>query len=594
MTRRIAIEDLRPPDPQTAERRVNETGPIPIRGDDSPDSTPDARGSGDTTEALIGRIVAGRYRVTKLLGRGGMGVVFEGEHLELEKRVAIKVLVAGYARDLEALARFEREARTAAKLGHPNIVATLDLGRLDTGEPFLVMEHLDGHDLVELVRAAGRGELTRDRMLRVLDQIGAALDVIHEAGVVHRDIKAENVLLVAGPGGREVVKVVDFGLATLADAERRGARLTREGMVIGTPEYIAPECVRGALGGPAADRYALAVLAFELASGMAPFEGPVPMEILVSKLTTDAPSLSSVTRRPSPALDAVLARGLARDPAERHGSCKELVDAIRTAIDADAKVAAAPSGRAQAAVARTASSRWPSRLAVVGAAALLGLGAAVASLGWYVNSSGPPAPALAARVEGPAAPSSPSPEPALAAVAIPTAPPVPTPTSVPTIEGSPDTSARARPAPAGASQRRAAAIALGAREPGRAAGAPLRAPAQADPVAPRAAEPRPASPEPPRPLPVAVPIEPGPSAADLVRTAQASLLHGHVAEARDGFREATRVAPRHAPAWRGLGIASEQLHEAPEARRAFERYLELAPDAPDAATVRARLARLGG
>jgi serine/threonine protein kinase len=287
----------------------------------------------DPAEALVGRIVAGRYEIKRVLGRGGMGVVLLGEHLELEKRVAIKVLLASYARDAESLKRFEREARSAAKLGHTNIVGTLDLGRLETGEPFLVMEHVDGTDLVPLLGAVARGETTHERVLGLLDQIAAALDAVHGAGIVHRDVKAENILLTKGHDGRDLVKLVDFGLAALADAEKRGARLTKVGMVIGTPEYLAPECARGALGGPTADQYSLAVLAFELFWGEPPITSSNPMELLMAKVSADAPLLSSVTGRPSPLLDAALARGLERDPSRRYASCAELVAAVRRGVE---------------------------------------------------------------------------------------------------------------------------------------------------------------------------------------------------------------------------------------------------------------------
>ncbi|MBN8613553.1 MAG: serine/threonine protein kinase, partial [Deltaproteobacteria bacterium] len=297
----------------------------------------------DPAEALIGRLVAGRYRAEKILGRGGMGVVFEGTHVELEKKVAIKILLASYARDAEALTRFEREARNAAKLGHVNIAATLDLGRLDTGEPFLVMEHVAGTDLVSLVGSVARGEASSDRIVRILEQIAAALDVVHRAGIVHRDVKAENVLLTQGPDGEDVVKLVDFGLATLADAERKGARLTRAGMVIGTPEYIAPECARGASGGPQSDQYSLAVLAFEMFWGAPPFHGLNPMDILMQKVSEDAPLLSKISGRPGAALDAALARGLDRDPTARFDTCAELVAAIRAGVHEQTHAPVVPS-----------------------------------------------------------------------------------------------------------------------------------------------------------------------------------------------------------------------------------------------------------
>lgn len=582
----------------------------------------------DPAEALVGRIVAGRYEIKRVLGRGGMGVVLLGEHLELEKRVAIKVLLASYARDAESLKRFEREARSAAKLGHTNIVGTLDLGRLETGEPFLVMEHVDGTDLVPLLGAVARGETTHERVLGLLDQIAAALDAVHGAGIVHRDVKAENILLTKGHDGRDLVKLVDFGLAALADAEKRGARLTKVGMVIGTPEYLAPECARGALGGPTADQYSLAVLAFELFWGEPPITSSNPMELLMAKVSADAPLLSSVTGRPSPLLDAALARGLERDPSRRYASCAELVAAVRRGVEEltalplvrskppparslrsertrrpPTATSAAPTGNETLVLPRTPQpsgevERPPTRGGagwIVGALLLalliVGTGAGVALWPRGDDTPGPapapppvaptvPLPAPVARVVDPPAPVARDTTPR--GVTPPADPPARTP------------SPHVRTAPASAEAPTPALPAPELPTQGPAPETPPLAPAEPEPARERAPV---ARVERATPTTSAEPLaaeQGGPTAPELVRSAQGSLLRGQVAEARDLFREATRVSARHAPAWRGLGVASEQLHEIPEARRAFERYLEIAPDAPDAETIRGRLTRLGG
>lgn len=567
----------------------------------------------DPAEALIGRMVAGRYRAEKILGRGGMGVVFEGTHVELEKKVAIKILLASYARDAEALTRFEREARNAAKLGHVHIAATLDLGRLDTGEPFLVMEHVAGTDLVSLVGSVARGEAPPERIVGLLEQVAAALDVVHRAGIIHRDVKAENVLLTKGPNGEDVVKLVDFGLATLADAERKGQRLTRAGMVIGTPEYIAPECARGASGGPESDQYSLAVLAFELFWGAPPFHGINPMDILMAKVSEDAPLLSSMTGRPGDALDEALARGLARDPKDRFASCTELVAAIRAGVErqrtlppvrtnppprrpirsdrtrrpptkdeldegeiAPPAVAAAvsegaspfamtaerePSDTSKHELPVSSTGRWIALVALL----LLLLGVGIVGVTW---GGGGEVPVTTTQLTLPAT----------------TTPP---PTVPPTIEVAPPPTTTVEPPPTGAEPPETTVVAP---PPTQRPDRPDR-----DPPATTTSRPPPTtSDEPPETTSTPPSTTAAVAAADLVRNAQSALMRGQVGEARDLFRDATRIAPRHGPAWRGLGIASEQLHEIPEARSAFQRYLDVSPNASDAETIRARLARLGG
>jgi serine/threonine-protein kinase len=184
----------------------------------------------ERADPLIGTEIASRYRIVGRLGEGGMGVVYEGVHEALGRSVAIKILRPAWASDSEAIERFFREARTAAGLGHPNICDVYDLGRLENERPYMVMPKLEGNDLGKLVQEGG--PIPPARVLELLRGPASALDTLHKRGLVHRDLKPENLVLGTLEDGQEIVRLVDFGLATLADG--RDSRLTREGFVCET------------------------------------------------------------------------------------------------------------------------------------------------------------------------------------------------------------------------------------------------------------------------------------------------------------------------------------------------------------------------
>ncbi|MCZ7683814.1 MAG: serine/threonine protein kinase [Sandaracinaceae bacterium] len=179
-----------------------------------------------SVDPLIGAEIGGRYVVHELLARGGMGAVYQGVHLELGRAVAVKVLSSAYAREEEAVKRFQREARTAGRIDHPNIVAILDLGRLGSGEPYLVRELLEGVDLADCI--AREAPMRPDRVVELLRPVANALDMVHAEGLLHRDIKPANIFLAARPDGSVTPKLLDFGLAALRDGTDAD-RLTREG-----------------------------------------------------------------------------------------------------------------------------------------------------------------------------------------------------------------------------------------------------------------------------------------------------------------------------------------------------------------------------
>jgi serine/threonine protein kinase len=276
----------------------------------------------DPASRNVGQLLEHRWMITGVLGRGGMGVVYDALDRLLERRVVVKV-VAPRLRDPRGTDRLVREARLACRVQHPAIVTVHHLGVLD-GAPYLVMERLEGRDLETLLIEQGPFDL--ETVVAIADPIAEALDALHAAGVIHRDVKPANVFLLGGRLDRPRPKLIDFGLAILD--QQTSARLTQVGHILGTPEYIAPECARGAAATPASDVYALATSIFELLTDELPFEGK-GIDLLVAKTRAEPARLAGLTREPwARAVDAVLARALHADPAARP-SASELVAELR-------------------------------------------------------------------------------------------------------------------------------------------------------------------------------------------------------------------------------------------------------------------------
>lgn len=259
----------------------------------------------------------GRYRLEELVGRGGMAEVWRAVDTKLSRAVALKVILADHAADRHSVERFLREAKVVASLDHPNILPVYDVGE-EGGRPFLVMPYLDGGTLRD--RMEGRPAPLASAA-GWISQLAGALDAAHEAGILHRDVKPANVLL--GKGDR--LFLADFGIARMLEG---GAGLTATGMVVGTPLYMAPEQAQGKPATPATDRYALAVIAYELLSGMPPFEGESPLSLMHQHVATPPPALSTKVSGLPAGLDAVFARALDKDPAHRHPTSSVFAAAI--------------------------------------------------------------------------------------------------------------------------------------------------------------------------------------------------------------------------------------------------------------------------
>ena len=287
-------------------------------------------------DPLVGAVLAGRYLVKSRIGEGGMGLVYEGLHRDIDKRVAIKVLRDDLSRRPDVVARFRQEAKSASRIGHENIVDISDFGETTRGASYFIMEFLDGEDLANVL---GR-DVTVDagRVCAIVLQCCRALSATHAKGIVHRDIKPENIFLTKRDGVDDFVKIVDFGIAKMSDIETEGApgrKLTKTGMIFGTPEYMSPEQAAGKELDHRVDVYALGIILYECLAGRVPFEGDTFMGVLTQHLFAELPPIVDLNPKAtvSRELEMVIRKALAKDPDDRYQDTAELAEAITCALD---------------------------------------------------------------------------------------------------------------------------------------------------------------------------------------------------------------------------------------------------------------------
>jgi eukaryotic-like serine/threonine-protein kinase len=306
------------------------------------------------------------YTLLEPIGYGGMAVVYRARQETLDRTVAVKMLSEVLAASPEFMQRFEREARTAANMRHPNVITVHDFGQDERGVPYLVLEYVDGATLADLMDEG----LDDARIPGLVDQIAAGLDYAHARGVIHRDIKPGNVLLTQD--GRVVL--ADFGLAWLLEG---AAHLTLTGGVIGTPEYMSPEQASGIAVDHRADVYALGVVLFEMLTGDRPFAADSPIGVLMKHVQDDPPSVLSYRPDLSPDVDAVVQRSLAKMPEDRFQSAGALARAFREALVAEPTVVAEPSGLAEAPAVEPPASPEPVGIACPGCGKTIPPGAGI-------------------------------------------------------------------------------------------------------------------------------------------------------------------------------------------------------------------------
>ena len=293
------------------------------------------RGAAPTSD-LVGQVVAERYHVVKKLGEGGMGQVYLAEHVKMGRRSAIKVMNPSMTHDPDAVARFNREAANASRITHPNVCAVYDFGETPDGLIYLAMEFIEGEPLTDLI--AREGALKVGRAVKIFQQTADALQAAHDLGIVHRDLKPDNIMLAKGRDGSDVVKVVDFGIAKAVGGDEAGQKVTKTGLVVGTPEFMSPEQLSGDKLDGRSDLYSLALVLYRMLTGKLPFEATSVQETMIKRLTDEPTKLALA--RPDlafpPKLQGVLDRALARTPNERYQSVSEFAADVGKAIGATA------------------------------------------------------------------------------------------------------------------------------------------------------------------------------------------------------------------------------------------------------------------
>jgi len=306
-------------------------------------------------DSYIGTTVAGRYKILRKLGEGGMGVVYLAEHVFIEKKVAIKILSDDMSRKADLVARFMQEAKAASKIGHENIIDITDFGETATGGVFFVMEFLDGADLAHHIRDGGPMNIERTRY--IFNQICRALGAAHTKGIIHRDMKPENIYLITREGKADWVKVLDFGIAKISSLDEAGSRLTRTGMIFGTPEYMSPEQARGDKPDHRVDVYAAGCILYEMLTGDVPFHAETFMGVLTKHMfeQPQPPSQRAPQQSISPELEAVVLKALAKDRDQRYQTMKELALDFEAAVGGDAAQAWGSEGSGMMAIARETS-----------------------------------------------------------------------------------------------------------------------------------------------------------------------------------------------------------------------------------------------
>jgi serine/threonine-protein kinase len=293
---------------------------------------------------LVGQVVADRYHIVKKLGEGGMGQVYLGEHVKMGRRSAIKVMNPSMVHDPDAVARFNREASNASRITHPNVCAIYDFGETPDGLIYLAMEFIEGEPLTDLLER--EGALPVPRASGIFLQTAEALQAAHDLGIVHRDLKPDNIMLTRRKGGGDTVKVVDFGIAKAVGGDEAGQKVTKTGLVVGTPEFMSPEQLSGDTLDGRSDLYSLALVFYRMLSGKLPFEATTVQETMIKRLTDEPTKLAEA--RPDlsfpTGLQPVLDTALARTPMERYHSVAKFAADV-AAVTGQPTTAAVPHTR---------------------------------------------------------------------------------------------------------------------------------------------------------------------------------------------------------------------------------------------------------
>jgi len=306
----------------------------PVCSTEYPDEVKFCPNDGQTLRAaapaadLVGQVVADRYHVLRKLGEGGMGQVYLAEHVKMGRRSAIKVMNPSMVHDPDAVSRFNREAANASRITHPNVCAIYDFGETADGTIYLAMEFIEGEPLTSLLERDGA--LSPLRAAHIFVQVAEALQAAHDLGIVHRDLKPDNIMLARGRDGGDVVKVVDFGIAKAVGGGDDSQKVTKTGLVVGTPEFMSPEQLAGDKLDGRSDIYSLALVLYKMLTGKLPFEATTVQETMIKRLTDDPLTLAAVRPdRTFPAgLQETLDAALTRSPGDRYQSAAKFANDV--------------------------------------------------------------------------------------------------------------------------------------------------------------------------------------------------------------------------------------------------------------------------
>src|SRR5256714_3801996 len=269
----------------------------PTCGREYPDTNPLCTADGavlkkaSAEDGFIGQVLAGKYRIDEKIDEGGMGCVYRATHVLMEKTVAIKVLHPALAADDKIVARFTREAKAASRISNPHAINVTDFGESEKGVVYMVMEYLRGRTLKDIIRSGG--PLPLARTVEIVRQVAGALEAAHSEGVVHRDLKSDNIMLEEVAGGGDWAKVLDFGIAKIQqDVDQTDPGLTAPNLIIGTPQYMSPEqCSQASDIDTRSDIYSFGVILFEMLAGHVPFTGDSPTAIMMKHMQEPPPSV---------------------------------------------------------------------------------------------------------------------------------------------------------------------------------------------------------------------------------------------------------------------------------------------------------------